>query len=281
MAEKILEMLSRRYAQLLMPIAEGESKTEEYKDAVLRGNPPRRELSFLKPEDVLLEQIRTPAGTAEVVVLPDRQDFEHAYRALAYRCEPVEILPSVGAGIIRGLINWEKIRAHRQAYEAEGNLDWNEEFRRFTSRKENYCDTLILLSGGPYSDIPAEDVGMTPEAWQASSIEIRKYHELCHFVCQRKWPEDKDALRDEIYADCIGLLAAFGTYDRLLALRFLGLEGETFRPGGRLQHYAGDDLQNAEARARDLIREAEMRLSETDRGADLWETLECIYPSCG
>ena len=246
--------LSTRYPQLLLPIQEGMRNTEEYKNAVLCGEPLSGEPDFrTTPEDTLTVE-NTPAGPAEVLYLADRGDFEHALRALAYRCEPTEILPSVGASTIRGLINWEKIRQHKTAYLCSGGTDWNAEFKRFTADKTNYLDTLLLLSRGEYSAVPAAELGIVPEDWIAASLTIRKYHELTHFVCRKLRPENIDAVRDEIQADMIGLLAAFGHYDTALARRFLGIDTDVCRPGGRLSHYTTpEELPDAAARAHALI----------------------------
>lgn len=281
----ILYEVAKQYPQLLLPIEAGMSKTEEFRDAVLRGKKVDCEPAFSFAEGDALSYCDTPAGRAEILFLADRDDFVHAYRALGYRCEPADIPPSVGAATILGLFNWEKIHAHEEAWLAAGNTDWPEEFARFTSDRSNYVDTLILLSAGTYSSVPAEWVGLDAEEWIRKSVQIRKYHELTHFVCRKTVPEKKDALRDEIYADCIGLLAAFGGYDTHLAKVFLGIESETFREGGRLSHYAEGGIDECAETARKWIREAAARVredgwdrrSETDRTAGIFDLLLQIY----
>ena len=176
--------------------------------------------------------------------LENREDFEHAFRALAHRCEPVEIPASVGATTIRGLINWEKIHNHEKEYLQSGENDWDLEFRRFTAEKANYLDSLILLSSGDYSNVSAETAGLPAEDWKEKSVTIRKYHELTHFICRALYPDDVDAVRDEVIADLIGLVAAFGDYNVHLAETFLGIEGETFREGGRLSYYTDAEHLN-------------------------------------
>ena len=281
----ILYEVAKRYPQMLLPIEKGISGSEEFRDAVLRGKKVDREPDFSFAEGDALSYCETPAGRAEILYLADRADFVHAYRALGYRCEPADIPPSVGAATILGLFNWEKIHAHEEAWLAAGNTDWPEEFARFTSEKKNYVDTLILLSAGPYSAVPAERVGLGAEEWIGRSVQIRKYHELTHFVCRRMAPEKKDALRDEVYADCIGLLAAFGEYDARLAGIFLGIETGTFREGGRLSHYMGAETEDSVATARRWIREASGRVAEAgwdrraeaDRTGGIFDLLLRIY----
>ena len=272
--------LSRRYPQLLLPIRAGTRQTEEYQSAVLCGEALEREPDFLCPEEIELSACDTPAGRAESVYFGRREDFVHAYRALAYRCEPAEIPDSVGAGYVGGLINWEKIHSHRDEYLAAGGEDWEAEFKRFTSDKRNYRDSLILLSGGEYSNIPAADVGLDEESWRRLSVVIRRYHELTHFVCRGLYPENIDALRDEVIADAIGLVAAFGRYDTALAARFLGAEGESFREGGRLSHYVKDgELPEALVRAKVLIAEYAGRIRRAQpEAADVFDLLLRIFP---
>lgn len=229
--------LSKCYPQLVLPITEGCSKTDLYRRAVLRGEPTDEMPDFLLSDKDILSYEATPAGVASVLFLEERNDFEHAMQALAYRCEPKVILPSVGATTISGLINWEKIRIHKEEYFAKGGLFWNQEFKRFTSVKENYCDTIILLSSGEYSAIPAAKVGLSKEEWLGKSLTIRKFHELTHFVCRRLYPDKVNILKDEVVADCAGLIAAYGEYDPDLAKLFLGIEGDGYRNGGRLEHY--------------------------------------------
>lgn len=275
-----LEALSRRYPQLLLPIRAEMRRSEEYQNAVLRGLPVDAKPDFLAPEDIELSAYNTPAGRAEISYFGNRADFIHAYRALAYRCEPREIPDSVGAGAIRGLINWEKIHAHRDAYLAAGGEDWDGEFSRFTADKKNYLDSLIVLSGGDYSHVPAAELGLDPADWKEKSYQIRKFHELTHFVCRALFPADIDALRDEVIADGIGLVAAFGRYDAGLARRFLGVEGGRFREGGRLSHYIeAQELEAGVARANALIDEYGARIErQLPSSADVFDLLLAIFP---
>lgn len=246
--------LSKSFPQLVLPIELNEKNTPEYKNAVLRGEPDCREPNFICSPDDKLETVETPVGKVEILYLVHREDFEHALRALAYRCEPVEIPASVGASTIRGLINWEKIRAHKAEYLAKGGTNWSEEFKSFTAEKSNYLDTIILLSNGNYSAIPARFVGLAESEWDEKSLIIRKYHELTHFVCRTLYPHNIEPIRDEVIADLIGLVATFDQYDPLLAKRFLGIESGAFHEGGRLSHYTdGGNLEAAAKKAGELI----------------------------
>lgn len=226
------------YPQLQLPIRAGMKDSTLYQDVVLSGAPiPGEERRPFAAEGEL-SVVTTPAGPAQILRLTRREDFERALRALAYRCEPEAIPASVGASTVRGLINWRKINEHKAAYLACGGEDWQKEFRRFTADRKNYRDTLILLSTGEYSAVKAEEIGLSAGDWLEKSLCIRKYHELTHFICRELYPGDVDAIRDEVLADLIGLVAAFGRYDPALARRFLGIADGAYREGGRLSHYA-------------------------------------------
>ena len=275
---KAVFQLSKRYPQLALPIQADMRSTTEYKDTVLRGKPVLREPAFIGSPEDRLSRYDTPAGPVDALYLAEREDFEHALRALAYRCEPVEILPSVGASTVSGLINWEKIHRHRDAWLAAGDQDWSAEFKRFTADKANYLDTLLLLSSGNYSAVPADDVGLSQEEWLDKSLTIRTYHELTHFVCRKLYPDDRDAIRDEVLADAMGLTAAFGSYDPGLAKRFLGIDGESPREGARITHYVEpQELPAAVTQARQWIAHYDARL----RGApasEIFELLLRVFP---
>ena len=277
------------YRQLQLPIEAGISQTDEYRKVVLQGQSAEDHGITFNQEEIRRYVCDTPAGEAEIMLVSDREDFEHLYRAFAYKCEPEPIPASVGAVTVSGVINWGKIDRHRDEYLAGGKTDWQAEFRRFTAEKSNYRDSIILLSSGPYSSIPAEQAGMTEKEWGECSITIRMYHELTHFICRKLWPEKKDVIRDEIYADCIGLTAAFGTYDSMLAKVFLGIENETYRKGGRLEHYAPECTEEDIGTARQWIREAEERtaaawhpegwgtMPEEDRDKAVFDLIRVIY----
>lgn len=269
----MIKTLFERYPQLLLPIACNEKDTPEYREAVLRGKPVFNEPCFIGSPEDSCETADTPVGEVEILYLAHREDFEHALRALAYRCEPVDIPASVGASTVRGLINWQKIRTHKQKYILSGGTDWNREFKRFTADKKNYLDTVILLSCGNYSALPASVVGLSEGDWQKKSFTIRKYHELTHFVCRTLYPKDIEPIRDEVIADMMGSIAAFGRYDPGLAKAFLGIEGDQFHSGGRLAHYVtSDKLPAATAAANDLIEKLASKNTDLN-GHDIFDLM--------
>lgn len=230
--EHCLDVLAKRYPQILMPIEKGIKDSEEYRKVCLRGEKCNRPNTFSKDPKDKLETFNTPVGSVEVLTLRNRQDFEHACRCLGHKCEPVDIPSSTGAMAIFGLNNWDKVRAGI----------------------EDYKDSFIILSSGNYSDVLSGDIYMitngqislSEQEWVEKSIIIRKYHELTHFVMRKMYPNDIDFIRDELIADCVGLICAFKCFDIRLLKLFLGIESNTYRKGGRLENYEGFDLNNIE-----------------------------------
>lgn len=241
----VLPRLAQTYQQLyLIPGTEG---AVLYPKIVRNGkDAPLKDLSHFRMNDQdRLEMVMTPAGNVMAVTLHERADFELFLQIMTNKCVPYEVPASQGASTLDGLINWQKIRQHEHQWRKErvaaGEIlpDWSSEFQRFTSVKGNYTDVLILLSTGPYSNISASRLGMEEEKWLECSYIIRKYHECTHFVCRRKFPQQINTVWDEIVADAIGIIAAFGRFDPALEETFLGINAKGYT-GGRLENYVVD-----------------------------------------
>lgn len=221
--------LAKTYPQIVIPIKEGISKTEEYKDIALRGKESKYPITFSLSELDSFETVKTKMGDVNIITMYKREDFIHMVRCLGNKCEPVIVPDSTGAMAIFGLNNWDKVRQ---------GLD-------------DYKDSIIVLSSGNYSNVSCDDVkkvsageiNLTIDEWTNKSIIIRKYHEITHFVMRKEYPNDIKAIRDELIADMIGLKAAFGYYDQRLAKLFLGIENKEYRKGGRLENYCDNYLE--------------------------------------
>lgn len=153
------------------------------------------------------EIINTPAGEVNVWSYENRTEFEKAIIDIAYKGQVKPIPKSMGALSLFG--------------------------------KNGFA--LILLSNGPYSAVSADKLNLDEKTWLEKSYDIRKYHELTHFVSRKMFFENREAIRDEVVADMMGLIFAFGEYDKNYAKIFLGTEGQKYRDGGRLQNYVTDD----------------------------------------
>ena len=244
--KRALKTLAGRYPQLYLD-PDKEGAHEACLAAVRQGIMPE-ECSlrhFHGDERDRLETVETPAGPVDVLTLFSRTDFETCLRILAYHCGDAVIPETQGASTLDGIVNWPRIREHRERFFREQALagiadpDWSEEFRAFTSVRSNYRDVLIVLSVGPYSGVPAEEMGLPEEEWIRASYTIRKYHECTHVICRRLYPEMIDAVWDELTADAVGICAAFGRFDIETEERFLGIRDGRYA-GGRLQNYVKD-----------------------------------------
>lgn len=241
-----LPALSSVFPQLCFPIERGMSDTAGYRAATRRGEGPERDagatgLVLRRPEHVTLALCPTLAGRVPMLVAEDRADFEDLVRAFSARNEPVEVPPSMGACLVRGLNDWSRVRAHRRAWEASNaGGDWDIEFRSLIPRKELYEDRLVILSTGPYSGVPAAAAGFPEAEWLPLSLKIRREHESTHYFTLRMVGVSRTNLVDELIADYVALVRTFGVYREDLARLFFGLEGfPAYREGARLQNYRG------------------------------------------
>ena len=153
---------------------------------------PRRPVDFVDPEGLSLEIYPSFAGRIPVITARDVRDFEQLEINLVYKGVRPEGLEKAGAAFLCG-------RTVR----------------------------LILLSAKPYSNVPAEELGLSPEAWARSSMVLRREHECLHYYTRRRYGTSANRLYDELLADYAGMQAALGKFSAELFLRFMG------RAGGR------------------------------------------------
>jgi hypothetical protein len=243
-------VLSDRLAQLRFPIQAGLSQNKAYRAATRQGTPVEgmaeaTGLALNAPGELQLVLHPTLAGHIPLLITGNRADFVRLVQALTRRNEPEPIPASMGAAMVAGYNNWDRVRRYRRAWEAEnqpgtwGN-NWADEFKRLIPRKELYQDNFIILSDGPYSGVHAAEVGLTEAAWRQASLTIRREHECAHYFTRRVFGSMRNNLLDELIADYMGLVAACGPFRADWFLRFMGLEAfPDYRPGGRLENYRG------------------------------------------
>ena len=181
-------------------------------------------IDFKKYSSLQTDLFRSFGGRIPVMHMKDRQEFEDLICLIFYKGEKQKIPASMGALTIKG---WKDIfgQSHR----------------------------VILLSDGYYSDVLPEHVGLTAEVWKEKSRIIRRTHELAHYYMLRTLGFMKSALKDEIIADTMGIVEAFGEYRYDLFLRFMGLENyPEYRWGGRLENYRPRDSEFSDKEFREL-----------------------------
>lgn len=96
---------------------------------------------------------------------------------------------------------------------------------------------IILLNRAPYSNVPAEKLSLTAEEWLKKSHALRLRHESAHYETLRLFGGMKNHALDEIIADTLGQIAAFGNFDADRQRLFFGLEKGGLNCTGRLQFY--------------------------------------------
>ena len=265
--------LRDRLVQLRFPVEAGMSECPEYQAATRRGILPAtgEGLRLRAPESLRLWLHPTLAGRIPVLLAPDREDFEALVRALTRRNEPAPVPASMGACIVSGYNNWDRVgglrRAWQSAHPGASEAEWQQEFRALMPRKELYQDRFILLSEGFYSATPPQAVGLDADEWLRLSRVVRLEHECAHYFTRRVFGSMRNSLHDELVADWAGITAAVGRFRRDWFLRFMGLEDHPrYRAGGRLENYRGtpplSDAAFAVLRAT-VVRAAD-RLERTD-----------------
>ena len=244
-------VLQEHLPQLRFPIRDGISQTEAYRDATRKGISPEKlpeatGLGLEHPERIALVLYESPAGRIPLLIARGRTEFAALVQALSKRNEPATVPDSQGALMISGYNNWARIHELRRRWEALGpeereTATWGEEFARLQPHRELYQDRFILLSDGPYSAVPAADLGLEEGAWREISLVIRRDHECAHYFTRRVFGAMRNNAHDELIADYAGLVAAIGRFRADWFLRFLGLEDfPHYRPGARLDIYRGD-----------------------------------------
>lgn len=218
-------VLREHMPQLRFPIREGISRTDAYQAATRRGlpvedMPEATGLEIEHPERIEVVLHPSPAGRIPLLIARGRPELTALVQALTKRNEPVPVPSSQGALMVSGYNNWGRIREL---------LRQGEEFARITPHRELYQDRFILLSDGPYSAVPAADLGLDEAAWREMSLVIRREHECTHYFTRRLFGSMRNNLLDELIADYAGITAALGRFRADWCLRFLGARLEIYR----------------------------------------------------
>lgn len=246
--------LKAALAQLNFPITQGISQDPRYRAVTLKGEPTGEcelatGLPLADPDGIRLRLQQTMAGRIPVISVAHRPDFELLLQALTHRNEPMAVPAAMGAVMVSGYNNWDRIARYRREWaEIHPGGDWAEAFRELIPHKARYQDRFIVVSSGPYSGVSADAFGLSDEAWSRLSLEIRIHHECAHYAMKRIYGFMRNNLLDEVIADYMGLLGATGAFRAEWFLRFMGLEDyPAYRPAGRLEVYRGEPPLSDEA----------------------------------
>ena len=191
--------------------------------------------------------------------------------------EPIDVPDSMGACVVAGYNNWGRIHKLKTEFFMENPLaNWNERFAEIRKDRTLYTDEFFIISDGPYSGVPHSDLDLTPEIWSETSSQIRLHHESFHLYCRRVYGLMQTNALDETYADYVGLMQTLGRFDLRWFLLFMGLEGEEYREGGRLQNYCQDLSQAAFKVVCGLTRDAGQNLARLEPEMEKLSTPERI-----
>lgn len=244
------QVLKKCYPQLNFPIEEGINKTQDYIDAVLKGKTEQlkeqNDLQLNNPKGLKVSIYESIAGQVPVLKFSDNQDFIKVIQCLLHKNNPTPVPQSMGALLANGINNWERIHSLKTQWLADNPLgNWNEEFsNNVLPNPHLYKDKIIILSTKPYSNVPADKLGLTDEIWKSYSYSIRLEHECTHLYTLKKYGFATNNLHDELIADYIGITKTIGSYNKEWMLAFMGLEDyPNYRKGARLENYlANTDL---------------------------------------
>ncbi len=259
------------YPQITFPVAEETRNTPQYRLWLTRNlvSDACRARGWL-PRVMRDEGVLVAGRDARVLVLADREDFSRCVSALCRQCRPLTLPPTIGAMTVFGVRNALKIDQWREDLSEAEREAWPETLKRgLAERKALLTDDVILLTEGEYSHVPAADTPYAPDEWRLISLTIRMYHELSHVYARSVFPQNKEAVRDEVIADAIGLVAATGRYDAALAARLIGVSEDRVLEDGRIHFYLSDEPPDA------LLARVRWMISDIARA---WERAGNIEP---
>ena len=113
-------------------------------------------------------------------------------------------------------------------------------FTMQTRAKQIYHHRVLLLNYAPYSNIPAETMGIDEADWLTRSHRLRIRHECAHYETLRIFSDMQNHALDEIMADALGQIAAFGNFDANRQRVYFGLTKGKDTCTGRLSFYCQD-----------------------------------------
>jgi hypothetical protein len=241
------EVLKKCYPQLNFPVAEGVAKTQDYVDAVLKGKTGyvnlENNLELNNPEGLEISIFESIAGKVPILKIPDNQDFIQIIQSLLHKNNPTFVPLSMGACLINGINNWDRLHTLKNNWIANNPIgNWNEEFsKNIIPNPTLFKDKIVILSTKPYSNVPANSLGLSDDVWKNYSYSIRLEHECTHLYTLKKYGYATNNLHDELIADYIGISKTIGSYKKEWMLTFMGLEDyPRYRKGARLENYLGN-----------------------------------------
>ncbi|WP_344930719.1 DUF7005 family protein [Aquimarina addita] len=251
----VYETLKKYLVPFQFPIQKDISATDAYRDAMLRGVSTQKMesatgLQLEKPPAMQLKIYQSIAGKIPVLIIPDDTDFCAIIQAFFHKNEPIDTPESMGAALINGINNWDRIHSLKMQWQAVNPFgNWSEEFKKqIMPYPALYKDKIIVLSTKPYSNVSANSLGIAHNDWIDYSLQIRLAHECAHLFTLKQYGHMTTNMHDELIADYAGITKVLGRFNKKWFLCFMGLEDYPFyRKGGRLENYLGDKEMSTEA----------------------------------
>lgn len=240
------DLLKNCFPQLNFPIENEVDKSQEYRNATLKGMFANQNTSLLDSTNLSVEYFNGFSGAVPIITIQSENEFVKLIQSLCYKNSPVELPRSMGASFINGINNWKKIHDLKGKWlQANPFGDWNKEFSsNILSNSSLFKEKIIVLSTKPYSNISASTFEISESLWKDYSHSIRKNHELTHYYTLQKYGSAKNNLHDELIADYVGIITTIGSYNKNWMLTFMGLEDyPKYRNGARLENYLSSTTQ--------------------------------------
>ena len=284
-SEGAWKVLSRHLMQLSFPIDSTLAESEEYIAATRRGVRPAVPAPPRVVGSISIELHPTPAGRIPVIAMENREDFITIVRALLRKNRADPIPESMGASMVAGYTNWERVDRYRERWEQSNPFgDWGAAFKEMAKDKSLYQDRFILLSDGAYSGIAADMIGESDSEWKSTSVNLRREHECVHYFTRRVLGSMRNSLLDELVADAVAVREATGNVRGDWLKAFFGIEGwPEYRKGGRLENYVPETLTGCFDHLTNLMNLAidnVARVDSEDGPISSWSSLVFMLAMC-
>ena len=171
---------------------------------------PVSDFQWENAEALKISYAESLGGRLPVIATESHSDFRNMEALLNGRKKPQEYPPTVNA------------------------------FTMQTRAKPIYHHRLLLLNYAPYSNISAEAMGLSEADWLTRSHKLRMRHECAHYETLRIFDDMQNHALDEILADALGQIAAFGNFDADRQRVYFGLTKGKDTCTGRLSFYCQD-----------------------------------------
>ncbi|MBE6101164.1 MAG: hypothetical protein E7200_03540 [Selenomonas ruminantium] len=212
---------------------------------------PVADFSWEQEDSLRISFVRTLGGRLPVIATESHEDFRGMEALLNGRAEKANLPLTVNAFTIK-------------------------------AKAENiFKHCVLLLNRAPYSNIPARELGLEQEEWLERSHRLRTAHECGHYETLRLFGGMKNNALDEILADALGQIAAFGDFDADRQRLFFGLKKGGDTCTGRLTFYcqkvAAEERPKIYKAVNEVLDEVAAELKELrGRQASDWDVLAAL-----